>query len=170
MNIFLRSTAITLLSAISIHAVAASGVTVISSKTEMSPGFHGGFITRDATLTANHYRTIGNAHAYAKANSAYGHKNENIRITGDHAYIIENRSGKPQYYDVEYRLMLADGRFIRRQDTVRIDNNSIAKANTSSYMTQLFPIAGNYHFAVETNIKGEYVDYAREGGDVTVNG
>src|SRR3990167_6001580 len=121
-----------ILSFLSLNAFAhLPGVTLLSSKTDMSPGLKGGFVE-----TSFEHPDIGSggARAYAQASSAYGRKNENIRISGQHNYIIENRSGKSQYYEVEYRVTLDDGRFIRKQDVLRIDNNSIERGGASSYM------------------------------------
>ncbi|EKD70468.1 MAG: hypothetical protein ACD_46C00525G0002 [uncultured bacterium] len=146
-----------------------SGVTLMSSKTEMSPGLQGGFIEKPTSISYAKNQMTGNAHAYAKGRSSFGHMKENIKIEGEHGYIIENRSGQPQYYEIEKRLVLQDGRFIRKQDTIRIENNAVDKGNSVSFTNQYFDTPGGYHFNVETIIRGEYNDYARDTGYITVN-
>lgn len=141
------------------------GVQVLSSKTTMSPGMHGGFVenTSQPNLTGN-----GNAKAYADAKPAFGNKSDNITINGSHSFVIENRSGKAQRYMIEYKLSLHDGRFIRKSDIVLVNDKAVAKGSATSYTNQYFPQPGTYRFSVETSISGEHSDYKSDSSYVQV--
>lgn len=142
------------------------GVKLLSSKIEMSPGMQGGFKEQETMppLTAN-----GSARAYAKAAPVFGKKTENITVSGSHAYIIENRTGRAQNYVLEYKLSMGDGRFIRKTDIVLLNDNTSARGSASSYTNQYFPNTGSYRFVVETSIRGEHTDYKSDTNFVLVS-
>lgn len=138
---------------------------LLSSKIEMSKGMEGGFIEKETPLNllAN-----GGARAYAQANASYGKKGDNIRINGSHSFIIENRTGRAQNYTVEYKIMLSDGRFIRKSDTLLINNNAVERGSAISYTNQYFPSSGTFRFTVETTIRGEHSDYKSDANYIYV--
>lgn len=142
------------------------GITLLSSKIEMSKDVQGGFseTSTPINLTAN-----GGAKAYAKASAAHGKKGENIRITGSHGYVIENRSGHMQQYMIEYKIMTNDGSFIRKSDVVLVQDKAVERGTAASYMTRYYPAQGTYLFSVDTSVRGDYSDYSRDSSNVYVN-
>lgn len=146
------------------------GVTLISSKLEMSPGLRGGYIDKPVSSIATSKSVAGGARAYAKARHGYGRANDNVKIDSDHNYIIENRSGTTQYYEIEYRIILQDGRFIRKQDVVAIMNNQSARGGSYLYTNQYFGAPGEYAFTADTSIRGDMRDYTKDIGYVSVSG
>ncbi len=142
------------------------GVTLLSSKVEMSPGIQGGFIEKNSPSLLGQN---GSAQAFAQASSVFGKKAENIRINGSHAYIIQNKTGHGQNYVIEYKLTLNDGRFIRKSDIVLINDNTVSRGAAVSYTNQYFPSTGAFHFTVETSIKGAHSDYKSDGNYVHVS-
>lgn len=141
-------------------------VKLLSSKIDMSKDMNGGFIDKN-DVTQLH--SNGGALASAQAAPAYGKKTENIMIKGEHAFVIENRSGFAQQYVIEYKLVLSDGRFIRKTDTILVNNKSVARGAATSYTNQYFPYPGTYRFAVETTIRGEHADHKSDSNYVHVS-
>lgn len=141
------------------------GVTLLSSKIDMSQGMQGGFIDQSvlSLLTSN-----GGAQAYAKANPVYGKKANNILINGTHAYLIQNQTGRAQQYTIEYKLSLSDGRFIRKTDTVLIRDNATDRGAALSYTNQYFPSPGTFRYTVETSVHGEHSDHKSDNNNVYV--
>ena len=151
----------------SIHTYAYSNNTkLLSSKIEVSPGIQGSFIENNES---SHFITNGSSRAYAQASAIYGRKMENVRINGSHGFIIENRSGHMQQYVIEYRLILSNGGFIRKSDTILISNNAVEKGSAFSLINQYFPTSGTFPYSVETTIRGEHSDFKNDHSYIQIS-
>jgi|GEM_PF-6792923 len=91
----------------------------------------------------------------ARADNARGGVNSNIYTNGYHNVSINNTSGSPQTYTVDIKLCANSSACFHDQTRVNVLKGGSYSNNTNSYLTCMFPYAGNYSLEATTAISGD---------------
>lgn len=135
-------------------ALEGQGFKIISEKIESSPGTKGGFIPM--ATTKHNFKSFGattSAHAY----NSSGRVHENIKLSSQHGFSINNRTKQTQLYDYKYELN-CDGQFFRKTDRIQVAAGGYVSDAAVAFLYTVHSNSGSWPINAVSSVSGESHD------------
>lgn len=141
-----------IMSLLSMNAMALEGVGVklLSETIETSPGAEGGFIPKSYKSDSKSHIVMANSSA---ANED-GKIRENIRLWGNHSFVVNNYTNQEQYYTYKYELN-CDGQYVRKIDHLSVAPGGFARDSGESFLYTYHSTPGTFTINAVTDVTGE---------------
>lgn len=147
------------------------GYEIISSRTEVSPGFEGGILKQKTVALP--LRNAGNvsgitASAGATVYASRGNKGDVVKLSSNHSVSILNNTENYQQINIKMKLFTHDGKSTSSENNIRMEPGESINQSTLLYFVKEYLNTGCYKVQAQTTISGSAYSFASDCNTVTI--